>query len=279
MGVDTAPPRHDMSKNVVEQLVDDLAGAGPAVNDETPEGLHWAALHNMMIHTPVPPDDILKNLGLWHPANYVARLATFTDLWRNYILHTQGSVVQFGVRYGQDLVWLTQLRGLFEPYSWRSIIGFDTFTGHEGHTDIDGDDWMAQDGAFTVPDNYYQYILQLLAVHANAARPASRNSAIPFWLIEGDVRKTLPEALEGEFRSLTVAAVFFDMDIYDPTATALEMILPRCHADTLLVFDELDSNRMPGETQAVLDTVGLGGLHLERDQWDTMSWARLGTRR
>jgi hypothetical protein len=34
---------------------------------------------------------------------------------------------------------------------------------------------------------------------------------------------------------------------------------------------------MPGETQAVLDTVGLGGLKLERNAWDSMSWTVMRT--
>ena len=259
-----------------DDLIDDVIAAGPGKSDDTPEGRHWAALHNLMVHTRVPAEDAVKNVGLWHPAPYVARLATFADLWRRYIAQSEGSIVQFGVRYGQDLVWLLQLRGLFEPLSYRSIIGFDTFAGHEGHTDIDGTDWMTQDGAFDVPDDYDQYLTHLLAVHANAARPASRNGGVPFSLFKGDVRKTLPEALENELSGLVVGAVFFDMDLYEPTAAALEAILPRCHGNTLLVFDELDSNRMPGETQAVLDTVGLGGLKLESDQWGSMSWTLFG---
>ena len=267
---------NDKSVYSADDLIGDVIDAGPAASDDTPEGRHWAALHNLMIHSRVPSGDAIKNLGLWHPAPYVARLATFTDLWRRYIANANGSIVQFGVRYGQDLVWLMQLRGLFEPLSFRSIIGFDTFAGHVGHTDIDGPDWMTQDGAFDVPEDYYQFLTYLLAVHANALRPASRNGGIPFFLVKGDVRKTLPESLENELSGLVVGAAFFDLDLYEPTAAALEAILPRCHANTLLVFDELDSNRMPGETQAVLDTVGLKGLKLEQDPWGSMSWTRRG---
>ena len=280
MVLGTAPTRHhDMTEGrTVEDLIDDILDVGPA-DSATPEGRHWAALHNLFVHNEVPAEDVVKNLGMWHPATYVARLVTFAELWQRYILQSEGSIVQFGVRYGQDFVWFTQLRGLYEPYAYRSIIGFDTFEGHQGHTDVDGSDWMAQDGAFAVPDKFDEYLAALSWVHANASRPAVRNTAMPLVLVKGDVRKTLPEQLDGELRSLVAAAVFFDLDIYEPTAAALEAILPHCHANTLLVFDELDSNRMPGETQAVLDTVGLGGLALERNQWASMSWATLGTRR
>ena len=152
-----------------------------------------------------------------------------------------------------------------------------TFAGHVGaDRDIDGDDWMTQDGAFTVPDGYDEYLHQLVNVHANTGRLASRIQAAPVGVWKGDIREVLPGLLDKELKSLVVAAAFFDLDIYEPTVAALETILPRCHAGTLLVFDELNSNRMPGETQAVLDTVGLGGLRLERSLWDSMSWATLG---
>ncbi len=262
---------------MTDERVQDLVDLGPAESDGNPEGNHLAALHNLYVRNPVAELDTIKNLGLWQPTPYTARLVTFADLWRRYIVDSQGSVIQFGLRYGQDLVWFIQLRSLYEPWALRPILGFDTFAGHLGaDPDIDGDDWMTQDGAFTVPDGYEDYLHQLVNVHANTGRLASRIQSAPVGVWKGDIREVLPDLLDKELKSLVVAAAFFDLDIYEPTVAALETILPRCHAGTLLVFDELNSNRMPGETQAVLDTVGLGGLKLERSLWDSMSWATLG---
>ena len=40
--------------------------------------------------------------------------------------------MEFGVRYGQVLSTLLNLRGIYEPYNYlREIIGFDTFEGFE----------------------------------------------------------------------------------------------------------------------------------------------------
>jgi hypothetical protein len=259
-----------------DEQVAALEAIGPAESDGNPEGTHWAALHNLYTRSPVAGNDQIKNLGLWHPAPYTARLVTFADLYRRYIVDTHGTVIQFGVRYGQDLIWLIQLRSLLEPWSYRPIIGFDTFTGHAGTTpEIDGDDWMVQEDAFGVPEHYEGYLQHLVDIHSNMGRLAGRIGAAPVGLFKGDVRDTLPALLEDDLKSLVVGAAFFDLDLYAPTVAALEAILPRCHAGTLLVFDELDANRMPGETRAVLDTVGLRGLRLERSPWDSMSWTTL----
>ena len=38
--------------------------------------------------------------------------------------------MEFGVRWGQNLITLNNLRGIYEPFNHsRKIIGFDTFEG------------------------------------------------------------------------------------------------------------------------------------------------------
>ena len=252
-----------------------LVELGPAGSNGTPREQHWASLHNMYVRSLVPQNETIKNLGLWHPADYTARLLIFADLWRDHIVNVHGSVLQFGVRYGQDLMWLLQLRGLIEPASLRPIYGFDTFAGHVGHEPVDGEHWMTQNGAFDSPDNYASYVEALALTHANMGRLASDDMPGTVRVVTGDVRETLPELLETELKSLVVGAAFFDLDIYGPTKETLESILPRCHRGTLLVFDELDSKSMPGETLALLESVGLNNVNLRRDRWDSMCWTTL----
>jgi len=259
----------------IDAEVAKLADLGPAQPGDSAQGRYWAALHNLYVYSPLPDNEKIKNLGLWHPADYAARFLIFADLWRDHILNVHGSVLQFGVRFGQDLTWLIQLRGLLEPASMRKMYGFDTFNGHIGHSDVDGDHWMAQDGAFDSPEDHSSYVESLALVHANASRLVSDDMPGTVRLVVGDVRETLPDLLRSELESLVVGAAFFDLDIYEPTKAALEAILPRCHRGTLLVFDELDSKAMPGETLALLESVGLNNVNLRRDQWDSMCWTTL----
>ena len=50
----------------------------------------------------------------------------------------------------------------------------------------------------------------------------------------------------------------------EPTKAAIETLLPRMPKGAVIAFDELNQRMWPGETMAVLETVGIRGLRLER---------------
>jgi hypothetical protein len=77
------------------------------------------------------------------------------------------------------------------------------------------------------------------------------------------VAETLPTFLEDN-PHIVVAMAIFDMDIYAPTKSALERIIPRLTKGSLLVFDELNCRHFPGETQALDEVIGLNKLRLQR---------------
>jgi hypothetical protein len=82
-------------------------------------------------------------------------------------------------------------------------------------------------------------------------------------LVCGDALETIPAFVEAN-RHLVVAMLFLDFDIYEPTRTALETFLPRMPKGAVLAFDELNDAAWPGETLAVLETVGLRNLRIRR---------------
>lgn len=57
----------------------------------------------------------------------------------------------------------------------------------------------------------------------------------------------------------------FDFDIYQPTKIVLENIVSRFTKGSLLVFDELSCPFFPGETIALMETLGLNNIKLRRD--------------
>ena len=67
---------------------------------------------------------------------------------------------------------------------------------------------------------------------------------------------------------LLVSLLFLDLDLYEPTRTALKHFLPRMPQGAVLAFDELDNPLWPGETKAALDEVGLNRLELRRFDFD-----------
>ena len=82
-------------------------------------------------------------------------------------------------------------------------------------------------------------------------------------LVVGDAMQTIPEYVENN-PHLVVAMLYLDFDLYEPTKMAIETFLPRMPKGSILAFDELNQESWPGETMAVLETVGLGNLRIER---------------
>jgi predicted O-methyltransferase YrrM len=86
-------------------------------------------------------------------------------------------------------------------------------------------------------------------------------------LIRGDAIQTIPQFI-ADNQQLVVSLLFLDFDLYEPTKVALEHFLPRMPKGAVIAFDELDNPIWPGETQALLDTVGINRLNLRRFEWD-----------
>lgn len=236
--------------------VDDIIKRGPADADALGTNRIRAALYNLAHQSTVDPKDHPQHMALYQPREMFTRALMFADLWRRHIRHTFGDIAEFGVRYGLDLVRLQHLRALWEPQTeTRHIWGFDTFTGHVGSTDADGDSEYAQDGAFAVPEGHASHLADLLEVHGGWAT-----------LVCGDVRETLPEVLEDQ-PQLIFGFVILDLDLYEPTRAVLEAIRPRLHPGSVVLFDELGSASYPGETRALAETWGLG--ELRRTRWMT----------
>ena len=58
--------------------------------------------------------------------------------------------------------------------------------------------------------------------------------------------------------------VFLDFDIYEPTKEILKMIKPRLVKGSVVAFDELNDPDSPGETLALMETIGLNNVELKK---------------
>jgi hypothetical protein len=188
----------------------------------------------------------------------LSRLLYQDHLYRR-IVNIPGVICEFGVHWGATMTTLCNLRGIYEPYNHsRTIVGFDTFSGFTGVQAADGG--FSSDGDYSTSAGYEEDLTEILALHETFSPiPQIRK----FDLVKGDVVETLPRWLEDNTHAI-VAMAIFDMDIYQPTRAALEMILPRLVKGSMLVFDELACKHFPGETQAVMEVLGLNNLKLER---------------
>lgn len=182
----------------------------------------------------------------------------YYDMLYKQLLGISGCIVEFGVQWGATLAQLIALRGMYEPYNHRRhIYGFDTFSGFE-NTSERNDGHHVKEGDYRVYHGYEHELKNILRIHEQAA-PISHIEK--FSLIKGDASKTAKDWVNDNPHAI-IAMAIFDMDIYQPTKDALEAILPRLTKGSILVFDELNCPKFPGETKAVSEVIGLNKIKL-----------------
>ena len=217
-------------------------------------------LKQLFKNCPIPEDEIQSNLGLFINRQSMARVLWIHELYRN-IINVPGVIMEFGVRWGQNLALFQSLRGIYEPYNYtRKVIGFDTFSGFAGTSTQDGTADIIAEGSYSVTDGYEKYLEQILQYHELESPVAHIKKHA---LVKGDASKTAEQYIADNPETI-VALAYFNMDIYQPTAKALEAIKPRLCKGSIIGFDELNCPHFPGETQALKEVLGLDKYRLVR---------------
>lgn len=210
-------------------------------------------------NSPVPDQELLDNIGLYLTRQTLSRINFMQALYR-MIVPVHGVIMEFGVRWGQNMALFSALRGIHEPFNYnRMVIGFDTFEGFPSVAPQDGG--RVQAGDYGVAENWTEELEDILDFHTkNAPIPHKTKHA----LVKGDATGTLPAYLQAHPETI-VALAYFDFDIYKPTRDCLEAILPHLTKGSVLAFDELNMPEFPGETIAVREVLGLSRYAIRRD--------------
>jgi len=120
-------------------------------------------------------------------------------------------------------------------------------------------------------DDSYNDILESARIH-NDFRLLNREEQVE--LVKGDICKTVPQYCKGN-PYLIVSLLYLDCDLYEPTKTALQHFVPRMPKGAVIVFDELASKEFPGETIALLESVKVNSLRIQRLPFMKLSFAVL----
>ncbi len=202
--------------------------------------------------TPLPPNELLTNLGLYLRSTVMAKLLYLNELYEQ-ILPLPGVVMEFGCWWGANLALFSSLRAVHEPYNYaRRVIGFDTFTGYKSLGDQDATSDLVVEGSYSVTDNYLPHLESMLDYH-EAENVMSQVKK--YELVAGDVTETVPDYFR-RHPECVVALAYVDMQLYKPTKAALEGILPRLVKGSIVAIDEMNCPEFPGETQAVQEVLG-----------------------
>jgi len=221
----------------------------------------YAQIERLFLSNPIPSREILANLGLFITRASMARFLFMHSMYQK-IIPAHGVIMEFGVRWGQNLALFSTFRNIYEPQNiTRKIIGFDTFEGFPSVSPQDGDSDVAVEGVCPVTPEYQQYLEQLLVAHEKLA---PRSHLKKYEVVKGDVIETLPKYLERNPETI-IAMAYFDVDLYEPTRQCLELIKDRLHKGSIVGFDELNMHNFPGETIAAMEVLGLRNHRVVRD--------------
>jgi hypothetical protein len=204
--------------------------------------------------------DKLRNFAKFVPRQTLSLFLAKHALFER-VLGVHGHIIECGVFLGGGLMTWAQLSAIYEPVNHvRRVVAFDTFTGFVSlHAKDRGEalDYAVEGGLATHAYDDLQECIRLYDLN----RPVGHIPRVE--LVVGDAARTIPEYVSRN-PQLVVAMLYLDFDLYEPTKVAIETLLPRMPKGAALVFDELNQAAWPGETLAVLETIGLRNLRLQR---------------
>ena len=208
----------------------------------------------------------LYNFPKYVPRQSLTNFLSKYEIFKK-IQNIQGSIVECGVLFGGGLMSFAHFSSIFEPVNnQRRIIGFDTFSGFgDLHpTDKLGSSQYMKKGGLAV-DSFNDLKECILRYDENRFL----NHIPKIELVKGDATKTIPKYVK-ENPHLVVSLLHLDFDIYKPTKVALENFIPRMPKGGIIIFDELNSKDFQGETQALMDSLGISKLKIERFPFDSV---------
>jgi hypothetical protein len=205
----------------------------------------------------------LENFTKYVRRQQLKRFLALYELFK-LVVPVKGSIVECGVFRGFGLMAWAKLSAMLEPENLtRRIYGFDTFAGFPSVSQSDRND-VHNPAIGELRSDSYAELSELISEYD---RDRFLGHIGKVELIKGDLAETIPSFLESHSH-LVVSLLFMDCDLYEPTKAALRDFLPRMPKGAVLAFDELDNPMWPGETQAVIDSLGLERLRLRRLEWD-----------
>lgn len=206
--------------------------------------------------------DKLQNFAKYVPRQSLTHFLAKYEIFRR-VVNVHGAIVECGVFLGGGLMTWAQLSAIFEPvYHMGRVIGFDTFQGfvdlHEADTGaVERSEHMKVGGAAVDSHDDLLECVRLFDLNRAIGHVPKVE------LVRGDIRQTAEAYLEAN-PHLMIRLLYLDMDLYEPTKVAIERFVPRMPKGAVIVFDELANPMWPGETTALLETIGISNLRIER---------------
>jgi hypothetical protein len=220
-------------------------------NRHEPERLQRELLEKAFDSSDLTTFEMFRNFPVFTPRYNIARFLAHYELFKK-IVNVPGVVIDLGVFRGASTFTWAKLCEIFCPTDIRkTIYGFDTFSGFPEITAEDGPEDVVQDvvkggycGGASIEND-----LALAQEAMNQDRHLRHKERIEF--IKGDVAQTIPQFVKTKGHGLRIALLNLDLDLYEPTKTALEYFVPLMSPGGIIILDEYAVDTFGGETKAV----------------------------
>src|SRR5690242_6557458 len=247
-----------MSKQIIPKAPNQV---GANINDNR------IALSEKIRDSKIPDDELIRNLPLYILPTDFQKILFFNDLYQK-VLNVHGVILEFGCRWGNNLATFQNLRSIYEPFNHnRKIVGFDTFEGfkkinNKDKSDVLNKSVLKKKGLKV--SSYWESELEQILLIKEKESPVHEKKK--FEIIKGDVSVTLQDYLEKNPHTI-ISFAYFDMDLYEPTLNALNLIKNHITKGTILGFDELNNEYFPGESIALNESLGFRNVKIERSRF------------
>jgi hypothetical protein len=208
---------------------------------------HWGALEALISGQGFTIRDVLRHFPAYIRRRELPRLLAHYELFKQ-IVDLPGSILELGVYRGAGLfTWANLLETFCPGDRHRLVFGFDHFEGLIHYVERDGPLDEKLEKCVHSYSSSAEAMRKLVELHTddNLLPGVARCR-----LVEGNIIQTLPKFLE-EHPGLRISLVNFDMDLYEPTKVALELLYPFILKGGIVVADEYGWLQWPGETKAV----------------------------
>jgi len=208
----------------------------------------WSEIVDLILTNNIDTRDVVENFALFLRRVNFAKVLTHIEIFKKTI-DLPGCIIECGVFKGMSLLTFIKLVEIFCPGdTLKRIVGFDTFTGFTGLSKEDG---LPNPDRDKVVGGWNSH--EFLPVLEKVIQITQKDSMIPRFkrveLVQGDVCKTIPEYVS-QNPGLRISLLHLDMDVYEPTLTALQYLYPLVVSGGVVLLDEYAMDGFPGESAA-----------------------------
>lgn len=197
------------------------------------------------------PSEKMQSLGRFTSRQTSAKFIAQLEMMQmtNGIL---GDIVEAGVYFGGGLMNWALIGASLEPYNYQcKILGFDTFAGSVGLTDVDleNPNLSRREGDYFAP--CYEDLQEAIALY-DSDRPLDQIPKVK--LIKGDIRETASDYVSKNLHQ-QVRILHIGMNLYEPALQALKCFVPLMPAGAIVAIDGLN-HATGGCMRAVQEVTG-----------------------